>query len=101
MTTIKIANFIPVTESDADPAGELNWSDTMRYRLAEQWETAVTKAFHENGETTASVSGWIGEVIADIDGAWNTWTESTWDAIYDMVGDFEVDFEALTAGLED
>ena len=95
MTTTKIAEFSPVTESDVDPYGELFWTEEMSENLSQQWTDFVTEVFYEYGEKTAYVNPATGEVIAHIDGAWMAWDEADWEDIIARVPEFECDFDAL------
>ena len=95
MTTTKIAAFLPVTESDVDPYGELFWTGEMSENLSRQWTTFVTEVFYEYGEKSVYVNPATGEVIAHIDGAWMAWDEQDWDEIIVLVSEFECDFDAL------
>ena len=95
MTTTAIADFSPVTESDADPFGELFWTGEMSEKLSQQWTDFVTEVFYEYGEKSVYVNPAPGEVIAHIDGAWMAWDEQDWDEIIAQVSEFECDFDAL------
>ena len=53
MTTTKIAEFSPVTESDVDPYGECFWTEEMSKNLSQQWTEFVEKVFYEYGEKSA------------------------------------------------
>ena len=95
MTTTKIAEFSPVTESDVDPYGELFWTEEMSENLSHQWTDFVAEVFYEYGEKSVYVNPATGEVIAHIDGAWMAWDEEDWDEIIAQVSEFECDFDAL------
>ena len=95
MTTTKIAEFSPVTESDVDPYGDLVWAEEMSENLSRQWTEFVEKVFYEYGEKSVYVNPATGEVIAHIDGAWMAWDEQDWDEIIAQVSEFECDFDAL------
>ena len=95
MTTTKIAEFSPVTESDVDPYGECFWTGEMSERLSQQWTDFVAEVFNEYGEKSVYVNPATGEVIAHIDGAWRSWGEQDWDEIVAQVSEFECDFDAL------
>ena len=95
MTTTKIAEFSPVTESDVDPYGDLVWAEEMSENLSQQWTEFVEKVFYEYGEKSVYVNPATGEVIAHIDGAWMAWDEQDWDEIIAQVSEFECDFGAL------
>ena len=95
MTTTKIAEFSPVTESDVDPYGELFWTEEMSENLSQQWTDFVAGVFYEYGEKSVYVNPATGEVIANVDGAWMAWDEQDWDEIIAQVSEFECDFGAL------
>ena len=95
MTTTKIAEFSPVTESDVDPYGDLVWAEEMSENLSRQWTEFVEKVFYEYGEKSVYVNPATGEVIANVDGAWMAWDEQDWEEIIDRVSEFECDFDAL------
>ena len=95
MTTTKIAEFSPVTESDVDPYGDLVWAEEMSENLSQQWTEFVEKVFYEYGEKSVYVNPATGEVIAHIDGAWRGWDEQDWVEIIAQVSEFECDFDAL------
>ena len=95
MTTTKIAEFSPVTESDVDPYGDLVWAEEMSENLSQQWTEFVEKVFYEYGEKSVYVNPATGEVIAHIDGAWRGWDEQDWEEIIAQVSEFECDFDAL------
>ena len=95
MTTTKIAEFSPVTESDVDPYGELFWTEEMSKNLSQQWTDFVAEVFYVYGEKSVYVNPATGEVIAHIDGAWRGWDEQDRDEIVDLVSEFECDFDAL------
>ena len=95
MTTTKIAEFSPVTESDVDPYGELIWAEETSENLSRQWTDFVTEILYGYGEKSAYVNPATGEVIAHIDGAWMAWDEEDWDEIVAQVSEFECDFDAL------
>ena len=95
MTTTKIAEFSPVTESDVDPYGELFWTEEMSENLSQQWTDFVAGVFYEYGEKSVYVNPATGEVIAHIDGAWRGWDEQDWEEIVAQVSEFECDFDAL------
>ena len=95
MTTTKIAEFSPVTESDVDPYGDLVWAEEMSENLSQQWTEFVEKVFYEYGEKSVYVNPATGEVIANVDGAWRGWDEQDWEEIIAQVSEFECDFDAL------
>ena len=95
MITTAIANFLPVTESDVDPYGELFWTEEMSERLYRRWSDFVAGVFNEYGEKSAYVNPATGEVIAHIDGVWRSWDEQDWEEIISQVSEFECDFDAL------
>lgn len=95
MTTTKIAEFSPVTESDVDPYGECFWTGERSENLSQQWTEFVEKVFYECGEKSVYVNPATGEVIAHIDGAWRGWDAQEWDEIIAQVSEFECDFDAL------
>ena len=95
MTTTKIAEFSPVTESDVDPYGELFWTEEMSENLSQQWTDFVAGVFYEYGEKSVYVNPATGEVIANVDGAWMAWDEQDWEEIIAQVSEFECDFDAL------
>ena len=95
MTTTKIAEFSPVTESDVDPYGELFWTEEMSENLSQQWTEFVEKVFYEYGEESAYVNPATGEVIVNVDGAWMAWDEQDWEDVIAQVSEFECDFDAL------
>ena len=95
MTTTKIAEFSPVTESDVDPYGECFWTGERSEKLSRQWTDFVSEVFHDYGEKSAYVNPATGEVIAHIDGAWRGWDEQDWEEIVAQVSEFECDFDAL------
>ena len=95
MTTTKIAEFSPVTESDVDPYGELFWTEEMSENLSQQWTDFVAGVFYEYGEKSVYVNPATGEVIAHIDGAWMAWDEQDEQEIIAQVSEFECDFDAL------
>ena len=95
MTTTKIAEFSPVTESDVDPYGELFWTEETSENLSQQWTDFVAGVFYEYGEKSVYVNPATGEVIAHIDGAWRGWDEQDWEEIIAQVSEFECDFDAL------
>ena len=95
MTTTKIAEFSPVTESDVDPYGELFWTEEMSENLSRQWTDFVAEVFYEYGEKSVYVNPATGEVIANVDGAWMAWDEQDWEEIIAQVSEFECDFDAL------
>ena len=95
MTTTKIAEFSPVTESDVDPYRELFWTEEMSENLSQQWTDFVAEVFYEYGEKSVYVNPATGEVIAHIDGAWRGWDEQDGDEIIAQVSEFECDFDAL------
>ena len=95
MTTTKIAEFSPVTESDVDPYGDLVWAEEMSENLSQQWTEFVEKVFYGYGEESVYVNPATGEVIAHIDGAWRGWDEQDWVEIIAQVSEFECDFDAL------
>ena len=95
MTTTKIAEFSPVTESDVDPYGELFWTEEMSENLSQQWTDFVAGVFYGYGEKSVYVNPATGEVIAHIDGAWRGWDARDWEEIIAQVSEFECDFDAL------
>ena len=95
MTTTKIASFLPVTESDVDPYGELFWTEEKSEMLSQQWTSFVAEVFYEYGEKSVYVNPATGEVIAHIDGVWRGWDEQDWEEIIAQVSEFECDFDAL------
>ena len=95
MTTTKIAEFSPVTESDVDPYGDLFWTGEMSENLSRQWTDFVAEVFYEYGEKSVYVNPATGEVIANVDGAWRGWDKQDWDEIIAQVSEFECDFGAL------
>ena len=95
MTTTKIAEFSPVTESDVDPYGECFWTEEMSENLSRQWTNFVAEVFYEYGEKTAYVNPATGEVIANVDGAWMARDEQDREEIIAQVSEFECDFDAL------
>ena len=95
MTTTKIAEFSPVTESDVDPYGMLFLTEEMSENLSQQWTDFVAGVFYEYGEKSVYVNPATGEVIAHIDGVWRYWDEQDWEEICDQVSEFECDFDAL------
>ena len=92
MTTTKIAEFSPVTESDVDPYGEGIWTGEMSEKLSQLWTDFVAEVFYVYGEKSAYVNPATGEVIAHIDGAWRGWDEEDWDEIQTEIAGFEYDF---------
>ena len=88
MTTTKIAEFSPVTESDVDPYGEVSWTGEMSENLSRQWTDFVTKILCEYGEKSAYVNPATGEVIANVDGAWMAWDEGDWEEIQTAISYF-------------
>ena len=95
MTTITIASFSPVTESDVDPYGEFYWTEEMSENLSHQWTTFVSGVFYEYGGKSLYVDPATGEILAHIDGAWRGWSEEDWEDIETAIADFECDFDAL------
>ena len=95
MITTTIADFSPVTESDADPYGDLFWTGEMSENLSRQWTDFVEKVFYEYGEKSVYVNPATGEVIANVDGAWMAWDEQDEQEIIAQVSEFECDFDAL------
>ena len=95
MTTTKIAEFSPVTESDVDPYGECFWTGERSENLSRQWTDFVEKVFYECGEKSVYVNPATGEVIANVDGAWRGWDAQDWEEIIAQVSEFECDFDAL------
>ena len=92
MTTTKIAEFSPVTESDVDPYGEYRWTGEMSEKLSQRWTDFVAEVFYVYGEKSAYVNPATGEVIAHIDGAWRGWDEEDWEEIQTEIAGFEYDF---------
>ena len=95
MTTTKIAEFSPVTESEVDPYGELFWTEEMSENLSRQWTDFVTEILCEYADFSPYVNPATGEVIANVDGAWMAWDEQDWEEIIAQVSEFECDFDAL------
>lgn len=95
MTTTKIAEFLPVTESDVDPYGDCVWTGELSENLSRQWTDFVAEVFYECGEKSVYVNPATGEVIAHIDGAWRGWDEQDWEEICDQVSEFGCDLDAL------
>ena len=88
MTTTKIAEFSPVTESDVDPYGEYLWTEKMSENLSRQWTEFVAGVFYEYGEKSVYVNPATGEVIAHINGVWRGWDAQDWEEIKTAISYF-------------
>ena len=88
MTTTKIAEFSPVTESDVDPYGDLVWTEEMSENLSRQWTEFVAGVFYGYGEKSVYVNPATGEVIAHINGVWRGWDAQDWEEIKTAISYF-------------